>query len=184
MSDDLERMIEIASISLSMEDKFLLGTSFWSKGAYRGKKCGLLRTGINERHYQYILARGFMGTLTYDVFMERENRTDLLLKHPGSDKIYAAIEIKTLFKEGSQNYQGIQADIEKKLLPSDAENALMMVLSATAPVGDASKARSDLSAYISRRLDVRERWYNRAFLTIDERQQPCEFWIAMILMRP
>ena len=183
MQKELIRLIEIAGAALEAEDRFFLGAVSANQTAYPDEKGGILRIN-NERYYQFIVARALASSFPYAAAIEVESH-DLVLKYPNSDSNwFAVVEMKRWMSEnGEQEIPGILRDIDK-LRTSKADNALMLVFSAT------PKNTTDTQlGWLSKRLGISQNedcsaWKIYKFPTLNVSGVEVEFWVAGFQVKP
>ena len=187
MNELINKIVQITGMSLEQEDKLLLGATAGYSALSNEPRCGLLRNGFNEHHYQYIIGRALMISFPYIIKLEAENRTDILVKYPDVKraKSFAAIEIKTFFSDNQKENEGIKSDINDKLRKSNADYRLMMIISLTIPKNcTVKKEQEDLR---NRKnigfINNEDKWYYYNFNSYNANGDDCVFWVGTNIIK-
>lgn len=182
----LQELVSLAKEGLEKEDRaFRAGLANNLRCA--GQHGGILRI-INERYYQFVVARSFAERLPFIVQVEDCHR-DLTLSLPQSIDTqrprYAVIEMKCwMSASGNRELKGISIDIEENLMNdikdkdiSDEFRALrgfMLIFSSNPP----NQYKKQLN-WLAEKLHTDESdWYALKFDTENDKGEPIEFWVA------
>jgi hypothetical protein len=181
----LEEIVKVSCAALEEEDLF------FRFGLDTNKKCpdqkgGILRI-INERYYQFVLARHLSGVLPFIVKVE-DCRRDITLVYPNgrsSNKRFAVLELKCwMSAAGERELPGIKIDINENLKADicsknnngfNAEHGFMLVFSAN----HSDKDIDENLDYLAKSLGTnKDDWKVCHFKTINRDGLDVVFWIA------
>jgi hypothetical protein len=133
MDKIIKELIDVASISLEVEDAFLRNVNlFYPKTDLYQQPKGLLGNQFSINIFQYIIGRSWLLRSPYTVDFSSKKGNELFLKYP-KGSLYAIVKIRSWFSDfNSKRYaielNNIKKEVDNSLRDCKAKYVVMLIL--------------------------------------------------------